>query len=345
MARVIRAAEPALADHQYVSAIDVLCGMGLLASRSVDEWRKGRIDFLEREIQGHPNKISLAMELFQEWAQENGLRPIETAYIRSSRTGTVDLRFTASGDLDWERRFRTHFISPALSEHKQQRLHEKLSRPAQPVVFQILRDSKCSECGTDLEKDSMLLMEAEQPLCLTCAGLDDLEFLPFGDTALTRRATKYSTRTAVVVRFSRSRGYERQGVLVEILALEKAEQECTDDAEERAAARVLAAARRSKEDGQLVERMTQRIKTLFPGCPEKEAANIAAHTAIRGSGRVGRSAAGQKLDESALTAAVAAAIRHRHTKYDELLGSGLDRASARERVGGEVQEILEKWRQ
>jgi hypothetical protein len=48
-------------------------------------------------------------------------------------------------------------------------------------------------------------MEAEQPLCLACAGLADLEYLPAGDTALTRRASKYSQRTAVVVRFSRSR--------------------------------------------------------------------------------------------------------------------------------------------
>jgi hypothetical protein len=58
-------------------------------------------------------------------------------------------------------------------------------------------------------------MEAEQPLCLPCARLDDLEYLPAGDAALTRRAGGYSERTAVVVRFSRSRGrYERQGVLV-----------------------------------------------------------------------------------------------------------------------------------
>jgi hypothetical protein len=66
-------------------------------------------------------------------------------------------------------------------------------------------------------------MEAEQPLCMPCARLDDLEYLPSGDAALTRRAAKYSERTAVVVRFSRSRGrYERQGIVVETSGLEKA---------------------------------------------------------------------------------------------------------------------------
>ena len=60
------------------------------------------------------------------------------------------------------------------------------------------------------------------------------------------------------------------------------------------------------------------------------------HTAVRGSGRVGPTASGCNLEEQALSAAVAAAVRHRHTKYDELLASGMDRASARERVGDRV---------
>ena len=189
-------------------------------------------------------------------------------------------------------------------------------------------------------------MEAGQPLCLACGNMGDLEFLPAGDTALTRRAGKGSVRSAVVVRFSRSRGrYERQGILVEPSALEKAERECTEDAEARARQRSRAASQRAEQDRELVERMTEQIRLLFPGCPANEARVIAVHTAVRGSGRVGRTAAGRNLDEQALSAAVAAAVRHRHTKYDELLASGLDRASARERVGDRVREMLEAWRE
>ena len=90
--------------------------------------------------------------------------------------------------------------------------------------------------------------------------------------------------------------------------------------------------------------MTDRIQNLFSGCPRGEAAAIAAHTAARGSGRVGRTLAGRNLDEEALTAAVAAAVRHRHTAYDELLASGVDRLQARNRVTDRVQEILAAWR-
>ncbi len=319
--------------------------MGLLAPSQVASWRKGRIDFLERVIQGNLKKISLSMSLFRQWAEAKGLQPIETGYALRTRLGTADLRFSMSGDPGIEKSYRTHYVSPALSERKQEQLKEKLSQAAQPVVFQVIRDTRCSECEAEIERDCFLLMEAEKPLCLPCAHLDDLEYLPSGDAALTRRSAKYSGRSVVVVRFSKSRGrYERQGILVEPAGLEKAEQECTADAAERAAARTRGAVKRREQDGELVARMTKQIATLFPGCPPLEAAAIAQHTAVRGSGRVGRTAAGRGLQEQALAAAVAAAVRHRHTNYDALLAGGLDRSLARERVADQVHGILAAWR-
>jgi hypothetical protein len=51
--RVVRAADDALARQQYVSPVDVLLGMGLLSPGQLLDWRRGRIDFLERVIQGN----------------------------------------------------------------------------------------------------------------------------------------------------------------------------------------------------------------------------------------------------------------------------------------------------
>jgi hypothetical protein len=263
--RVVQAAEAALSRQQYVSAIDVLCGMGLLLPMHLDSWRKGRVDYLERVVQGNLRKISSSMAIFRRWAQEKGLKPSETRYVRRARSGTIALQFSKSGDSAIEKNYSTHYVSPALSARKQEKLQEKLNDAPQPVVFEIMRDSQCSECGAEMERGSFLLMEAEQPLCLACAGFGDLEFLVSGDTALTRRATKYSERTAVVVRFSRARKrYERQGVLVESTALEKAERECLEDAEERAAARARDAVRRREEDREFVARMAKRIAVLIP---------------------------------------------------------------------------------
>jgi hypothetical protein len=213
------------------------------------------------------------------------------------------------------------------------------------VVFDLLRESKCADCGKPLLGGDFLFMEGERPLCLTCADLDHLVYLPRGDTALTRRARKHSALSAVVVRFSRARKrYERQGVLVEESALEQAGAECWADAEQRSERRQRADIYRDKQDQVLATRMAESIRQTFPGCPPEEARAIAAHTSVRGSGRVGRTASGRALEEEALRAAVVAAIRHRHTKYDRLLMKGVGRVHAREAVRDDIDRVLERWR-
>jgi hypothetical protein len=213
------------------------------------------------------------------------------------------------------------------------------------VVFDILRESQCADCGKRLPGGDFLFMEGARPLCLSCADLDHLVYLPRGDTALTRRARKHSSLSAVVVRFSRSRKrYERQGVLIEEPALEQAEQECAADADQRSVRRERADAYRDKQDQILAMRMAESIRRMFPGCPLEEARAIARHTSVRSSGRVGRTAAGRALEEEALQAAVIAAVRHRHTKYDRLLMNGVDRMEARDAVRDKIDDVLERWR-
>ena len=189
-------------------------------------------------------------------------------------------------------------------------------------------------------------MEAGRPLCLTCADLDHLVFLHRGDTALTRRASKHSTLRAVVVRFSRSRNrYERQGVLVEEEALERAERECLADADARGRARERAAERREELDERYVSDFAEKLGDSFPGCPAPERKAIAEHACRKHSGRVGPSAAAKQFDEEALELAVRAHIRHRYTHYDELLAEGLDRADARAAVLAKVDDTVLRWRQ
>jgi hypothetical protein len=104
-------------------------------------------------------------------------------------------------------------------------------------------------------------------LCLSCADLDHLTFLPPGNAALTRRARKHSTLAAVVLKWSRTRKrYERQGLLVEEQALQRAEAECLNDAEARARRRDREAERRAELDAAFVARFAARIRQLFPGC-------------------------------------------------------------------------------
>ncbi len=225
--RIVSSANAALVNHKYVCPIDVLIGLGWLSQGQVQDWRRGRIHYLEHAVQANLNKITQAMKIFQSWAKKKGLNPTQTVYLARTAGPKRELRFSKSGRTDIERAYRTHYFSPELSEKKREKLQDKLSKAPELVVYRTLRPSQCSKCGMELPAGSLLLLEDANPLCMECAGMDDLIYVPAGNAKLTRRVKKYSSRYSVVVKFSRGRKrYERQGILSDKEAVDMAESEC-----------------------------------------------------------------------------------------------------------------------
>jgi hypothetical protein len=144
--RVVAAAENALTHQGYVSAIDVLVGIGWLDSWNLKRWQQAQLPFLESGIQTNLSRISEAMGLFRLWAEEKGLSPSETTYVAKA-PGRRPLRFSKSGDATIERLYRTHWVSPHLSEEKRARINEKVSRPPELVAIQPLEAGwTCHRC-------------------------------------------------------------------------------------------------------------------------------------------------------------------------------------------------------
>jgi hypothetical protein len=339
--RIATAAEATLTRTKSVSPLDVLIGIGWLPPSVVDTWRQGRADSLQDVMQVRPDRVAAALAALRQWTTARGLLATEIEYLAANRDRRP-LRFTADGDPGLERLFRTQWTSPELSAARRERLAEQRSQPPDLVVVAPLKDWTCTGCGGT---GDLLVMEDPGPICLTCADMDHLAFLPAGDAALTRRAKKASGLSAVVVRFSRSRKrYERQGILVEEEALARAEEQCLADEEVRKRRRERDRERRANEDLEFQDQLGQEIVRLLPGCPVDRAAAIARHAAVRGSGRVGRSAAGRALDEQAVTLAVVASVRHVDTRYDELLMTGVPRETARDRVRADIDRVLNSWR-
>lgn len=212
-------------------------------------------------------------------------------------------------------------------------------------VFITNQDSTCDECGEKLGHHAWItLVENKGALCLSCADLDHLVFLPAGSAALTRRSAKYSTLSAVVLQWSRARKhYERQGLLVEEAALQRAEQECLEDADVRARRNERQAERRDELDQEYISSFAKRVRELFPNCPLGREQVIAEHACQKYSGRVGRSAQAKSLDEKSILLAVIAHIRHAETNYDEFLARGLDRSLARDEVREEIDQLVAQW--
>src|SRR5262245_26245229 len=212
-------------------------------------------------------------------------------------------------------------------------------------VFISSRESICGECSENLGSKAWITLAGEKgALCMACADLDHLIYVPSGDAVLTRRAKKHSKLSAVVLRWSVVRKrFERQGVLVEEQGMEKAEYECLADSEVRERRRNRETVRREELDRQYIENFAQRVRELVPGCPTGRDAAIAQHACQKYSGRVGRSASAKSLDEEAVRSAVIAHIRHHETDYDRLLAKGADRREAREKVDREVTRVLRSW--
>lgn len=222
---------------------------------------------------------------------------------------------------------------------------KKKSEDKELKVFISNRESKCDECGEELGHHAWITLRDEKgAACLTCADLDHLVFLPAGDAALTRRSRKHSRLFAVVLKWSRARKrYERQGLLVENEALERAEHECEADATQREIRRSRAALRRAELDNEYIQRFATRVREVYPHCPRGREAVIAEHACRKYSGRVGRSAEAKALHEQAVRLAVIAHVRHAETNYDDLLSSMVDRSDARAMVHDVVAKVLEQW--
>lgn len=106
--RVARIAEELLAEQRSVRPIDVLVGLGWLAQPNVDRWVRGRVPSLDRYVGVDTDKVMAAFDALQHWAEDRGLKPSEADY--------QDLQFTADGDPDTERAYRTHWATTDVAE-------------------------------------------------------------------------------------------------------------------------------------------------------------------------------------------------------------------------------------
>ena len=204
----------------------------------------------------------------------------------------------------------------------------------------------CGECGEMIHADGYCYYnEKHQAICLDCAELAHLVFLPSGNKALTTRAKDNSTLSAIVFKRSSARKRnECQGILVEREALSKAEDECLSDEDKRAANRKYAEERRIISDENHVHDFAMEIRRIYPNIPVGSEFEIANHACEKYSGRVGRTAEAKALSQNMIELSVRAFIRHKETNYDLLLMQGEDRQIARKKTQGLALQVEARWR-
>ena len=91
--KIASTAGKAVSAKGYVSAIDLFIGLGWLSLDRLNDWKRGRVVYLEHILTANLSKLSRAMRELRAWARHSGLRPSWTAY----RHKGMPLRFSKSG--------------------------------------------------------------------------------------------------------------------------------------------------------------------------------------------------------------------------------------------------------
>ena len=108
--RIERAVAEQLAEDNVVAPVDVLVGMGLLRTDHLEDWRRGRIAYLERVITCNLSRVSRLLRIMRFHAHDLDLEPSFTVYNRHGKGPRQLLRFSKTGDANLDSAYATHFV-------------------------------------------------------------------------------------------------------------------------------------------------------------------------------------------------------------------------------------------
>jgi hypothetical protein len=104
-------------ENGVASPVEVLISVGVLSKEKYEEWRFGKIPYLEKVCQANLNKLSTINHEIRVFARKNDLKPSWTFYKKwgnnkkGNRGNAVKLRFSKSGDENIEQQYATHYVS------------------------------------------------------------------------------------------------------------------------------------------------------------------------------------------------------------------------------------------
>ena len=110
--RIVSAVEPLLVCGKVVAPVDVLVGMGLLDPAKLEDWRFGRVPYLEKVINCNLTRLLRLLRILRFHAHDLKLVPSTTAYMRWGKGPKQRLLFTKTGDRKLEEAYSQHFVWP-----------------------------------------------------------------------------------------------------------------------------------------------------------------------------------------------------------------------------------------
>lgn len=110
--RIELAVATLLTEGKVVAPVEVLIRMGLLTPAKVEDWRRGRLPYLERAITCNFTRVSRLLRILRFHAHDLNLVPSVIVYTRWGKGPSPRLRFTKTGDSKLEESYAKHFVWP-----------------------------------------------------------------------------------------------------------------------------------------------------------------------------------------------------------------------------------------
>lgn len=110
--QVERAVAAILASSKVVAPVDVIVRLGWLSTADLENWRFGRVPYLERVIRCNLTRLSRFLRIIGFHCHDLNLTASQTAYVKWGKGRRTALRFTKTGDPALERVYARHFVWP-----------------------------------------------------------------------------------------------------------------------------------------------------------------------------------------------------------------------------------------
>lgn len=105
-------------ERGFATPIDTLMDCGVLTKKAYEEWRFGKVSYLEKSCTVNLRKLSFVLHQMRVYAKKQGWKESLCYYKQwgvKKKSGqghkpVVSLRFSKSGDTKVEKQYATHFV-------------------------------------------------------------------------------------------------------------------------------------------------------------------------------------------------------------------------------------------
>ena len=105
-------------EKGYLTSIDVLLKLDYLSEKDYENWRFGKVEYLEKVCGVNLKKLSTINKTIREISGQWNLKKSWTAYNKYGKGKKIRLRFSKSGNEQIEQAYATHYINTEKVKNK-----------------------------------------------------------------------------------------------------------------------------------------------------------------------------------------------------------------------------------